>query len=478
MGKKKQSNIEISFVDSPASEDVTGSMLYIKTPKHQILTDAGLYQTNDRYEDFLVNNRKFREFKPKNIDLLFITHNHADHALLAPKLFKDGCRAKVIVPSQSKNILGIMARDCAEINERDIAVINSQHSKNYAPLYGMAEVKLLLSQTTEYQPLIRHEIDEEISFELYPSGHLLGGCQILLYITVGSVTKKILITGDLGNRLIDNKFVGQFTPVPCADIVIGESTYGDRPDIKTSMKDRNTDRKKLKSIIDTQVCQMRGRVLIPTFAQSRAQQLVYEIYMLYKDDPDFNYKVYVDSPLSIEVFLSYAEDLDEEEHSILFDLLKWKNLVFVKEPEQSKALVTSSEPAVILSTSGMCQVGRVRHHLKRLVGDPNATVLFVGFSTPGSLASILKDPKKDSITIDTKEYKIRCSSYSLKSFSGHMPFPQLIDYYSSINCQKIVLHHGSTSAKLNLKAALEKCLEEKCKSARVIAANSSLIVRM
>lgn len=478
MGKKKQSNIDISFVDEPASEDVTGSMLYIKTPKHQILLDAGLHQTNDRYEDFLVNNRKFRGFKPKNIDLVFLTHNHADHALLVPKLFKDGCRAQVIVPTQNKNILEIMARDCAEINERDVIMINSQHAKDYQPLYGMTEVDLLLSYTTEYQPLVKHVIDDEVSFEFYPSGHLLGGCQILLYITIGSITKKILVTGDLGNRLIDNKFVGCLSPVPCADIVIGESTYGDRPDIKTNMKDRNTDRNKLKAIIDTQVCQMHGRVVIPTFAQSRAQQLAYEIYMLYKDDPEFHYNVYVDSPLSIEVFLSYAEDLNEEERSILNELLAWKNLVLVKDPEQSKALVASSDPAIILSTSGMCQVGRVRHHLKRLVGDPNATVLFVGFSTPGSLASILKDPKRDSITIDNKEYKIRCSSYSLKSFSGHMPFTQLIDYYSSINCQKIILHHGSTSAKLGIKAALEKRLEEKCKSTRVIVANSSLIARI
>lgn len=478
MGKKKQSNITISFVDAPASEDVTGSMLYIRTPKHQILTDAGLRQTNDRYEDFLVNNRKFRGFKPKNIDFMFFTHNHADHVLLAPKLFKDGCRAKVFVPTQNKNVLGIMARDCAEINERDIITINSQRNKDYQPLYGMSEVELLLSHTTEYEPMVKHTIDEELSFEFYPSGHLLGGCQILLYITTGCTTKKILVTGDLGNRQIDNKFVGRLVPVPSADLVIGESTYGDRPDIKTGRKARENDRKKLKAIIDTQVCQMHGRVLIPTFAQSRAQQLVYEIYQLYKNDPEFTYKVYVDSPLSVEVFFSYLEDTDGEDKAILKELLAWENLVFVKETEKSRALVSSSEPAVILSTSGMCQVGRVRHHLKRLVGDPNATVLFVGFSTPGSLASILKDPKRDTITIDTKEYKVRCSSYSLTSFSGHMPFPQLIDYYSSIQCQKIILHHGSTAAKLGLKPALEAELEKKCNTARVVAANSSLVVRM
>ena len=147
---------------------------------------------------------------------------------------------------------------------------------------------------------------------------------------------------------------------------------------------------------------------------------------------------------------------------------------FIKESEESKSLVSSKEPCLVLSTSGMCQVGRIRHHLKRCVVDPNATVLFVGFSTEGSLASLLKDNKRKSITIDQKEYPCRCSSYSLKSMSGHAPFKQLIDNYTEVNCQKIILHHGSKKAKEMLKVALEKELEKKCKSTRVVIANSSL----
>ena len=122
----------------------------------------------------------------------------------------------------------------------------------------------------------------------------------------------------------------------------------------------------------------------------------------------------------------------------------------------------------------MCQVGRVRHHLKAVIPNTNATVLFVGFSTEGSLASLLKDNKTKSVMIDGKEYKCRCASYSLKSLSGHAPFSQLVDYYSSVNCNKIVLHHGSQNAKETLAEELRKQLEKKCKSTRVVIANSSL----
>ena len=166
--------------------------------------------------------------------------------------------------------------------------------------------------------------------------------------------------------------------------------------------------------------------------------------------------------------------LDAKHKEIFDELLKWDNLIFVKESEESKLLVSSNEPCVILSTAGMCNVGRVRHHLKSIIPNPNATVLFVGFSTEGSLASLLKDNKIQSVTIDSKEYKCRCASYSLKSMSGHADFSSLLKYYSSINCNKIVLHHGSNEAKENLAKALKKEYEKLCKTTRVVISNSSL----
>ena len=469
--------IKISFVDSPSSEDVTGSLIYISTGTQNILVDCGLHQTNDRYEDFLVNNRKFKEFKPKDIDFVFITHVHGDHSLLNPKLYKEGCLAATIVSSGSKQVLKDMAYDCAQINERDILVINSQHNKNYSPLYGIEDVNKMLEYTLEKPINEKIYVNDELSFELIPSGHLLGSCQVKLYITIDGLTKTILVTGDLGNKVIKNHFVGEYQQVDYADLVIGESTYGDRPDLKTGLKERKNDLEKFKSIIEMQIHELKGRVVIPSFAQSRLQQLVLMIYEMYKDS-DWKPKVYVDSPLSIKIFEDYDECLDGEDKVLFDEMIQSNMFTFIKESEDSKALVESDEPCVILSTSGMCTVGRIRHHLKKCIPNPNTTILFVGFSTEGSLASLLKDNNRKTVTIDQKEYKCRCSSYSLKSMSGHAPFWQLVDDYTKINCQKLILHHGSNSAKETLKKALEKEYEKQCKSTRVVIANSSLKVSL
>lgn len=472
IGKKKK-DIKISFVDEPASEDVTGSGVYIETPNHKILLDYGLAQSNDKYEDFLINNRKTKEFKPKDLDFIFVSHMHGDHCLLVPKLYKEGFRGATIVPYGNLGIYKTMAMDSAYISQRDILVINSQHNKKYQALYSEDDVNKMMEYTLEKPIGEKIYIDNELSFEFVPSGHLLYGCQIILYITIDGLTKSIGYTGDIGNSKVENHFVGNLERIKNVDLLIGESTYGDRQDLKTGNKERKNDLNKLKSIIDMQVKEMNGRVVIPSFAQSRIQQLALMIYELYKD-VDWKPKVYVDSPLAIQIFKDYEEVLDGNEKKIFDELLKWDNLIFVKESEESKSLVSSSEPCVILSTAGMCNVGRIRHHLKAVIPNPNATVLFVGFSTPGSLASLLKDNKIQSVTIDTKEYKCRCASYSLKSMSGHAPFSQLVDYYTSINTQKIILHHGSTKAKETLADALRKELEKKCKSTRVVIANSSL----
>lgn len=470
---KKKKDIKVSFVDESASEGVTGSGVYIETPNHKILLDYGLTQSNDKYEDFLVNNRKTKEFKAKDLDIVLISHLHADHCLAVPRLYKHGFRGAAVVPSGNLGVYRTMAMDSAYIAERDILVINSQHNKKYDPLYSVQDVETMLTYTLEKPIGEKIYVDDELSFEFVPSGHLLYGCQIILYITIDGLTKTILYTGDIGNSKIENHFVGKFKPVKKADLVIGEATYGDRPDLKTGNKERKNDLNKLQSIIDTQVKEMKGRVIIPSFAQSRIQQLAYMIYSLYKDN-EWQPKVYIDSPLAIEIFKDYEKVLEGEDKEIFDELLKWDNLIFVKESEESKSLVSSNEPCVILSTAGMCNVGRVRHHLKSVISNPNATVLFVGFSTEGSLASLLKDNKVKSVNIDGKEYKCKCSSYSLKSMSGHAPFKQLVDYYSSINCTKIVLHHGSNFAKETLANTLKKELEKKCKTTRVVIANSSL----
>lgn len=420
-----------------------------------------------------MNNRKYREFKAKELDYIFITHTHADHCLLLPKLYKEGCNAQIIISDGSGQIYKDMAEDCAEINERDVLFINSQHNKNYMPLYDLSDVEKSVNYMTEFSVNRKIKLDDSLSFELIPAGHLLGSCQVLLYLTYNNLTKTILVTGDIGNKVVKNRFVGEYQQVSKADIVIAESTYGDKPDIKTGKKERKNDLEKFKSIIERQIHEMKGRVIVPSFSQSRMQQLALMVYQMYKDS-EWKPKVYIDSPLSIRIFNDYEACLEGQDKDDLDELINSGMFTFVKEPEKSKALVASNEPCLVLSSSGMCQVGRIRHHLKKCVSDPNDTILFVGYSTDGSLASLLKDNKCKSITIDQKVYPCRCSSYSLKSMSGHAPFNQLVENYSNINCQKLILHHGSKLAKETLKEALDKEYMRNCKTTRVIIANSSL----
>ena len=388
-------------------------------------------------------------------------------------MFKEGCNARVILTKESAAVLKDMAMDCAEINQRDVLVINSQNNKNYSPLYTEGDVDKMMKNIDIRSINQNIYIDDTLSYELIPSGHLLGSCQVLLHFNIDNAHKSILVTGDIGNKIVGNRFVGEYQQVKSADIVIAESTYGDKPNIKTGKKERKNDINKFKSIIDTQIKEMNGRVIIPSFAQSRIQQLSLMVYQLYKDS-EWKPKTYIDSPLSIQIFKDYQNCLSGQDKEDFDEMIDSGFLTFVKESEDSKILVSSEEACLILSTSGMCQVGRIRHHLKRCIPDPNATCLFVGFCTEGSLGALLKDNKRDIVTIDHKDYPCRCSVYNLKSMSGHAPFNQLVENYTEINCSKIILHHGSSKAKEMLKSALEKEFEKKCKSTRVVIANSSL----
>ena len=475
MSKKKDKNhgISISFVDDVASEQVTGSLIYIKTNSHNLIIEAGLSQTNNLKNDYLTNNRKFKEFKPKNIDIVFALHNHADHILGIPRLFRDGCEGAVVTPVGSKMIQEIMYADCIHINERDCELLNQQNGTKYKPIYDVDDVEKTLEHTIEKPVNQKIYIDDSLSFKFVPSGHLLDSCQLLLYLTENNVTKTILITSDIGSDKVENRYVGKLEYVDKADIVIGESTYGNRSELKVRNKERKNDYDKLKSVIDSQVRYLNGRVVIPVFAQSRAQVIATMIYELYKDEK-WQPKVYIDSPLAIKIFKAYEQLLTGEDKEIFDELLQWDNLIFVNDALDSMALVESNEPCVVLSTAGMMQTGRIRKHVKKIIPNPNATLLFCGYSSPDSLAGLLRDPKRRSVNIDQKEYPCRCSVYSLKSMSGHAMFETLVSYYTSIECQRIILHHGNKEQKEMLAGALKRELEKKCKTTRVVISNSSL----
>lgn len=471
---KDKDKTKVSFVDSMSAEEVTGSSILVETPNYKILLDCGFYQSNDKKKDYLINKRVPKSYKCKDLDFIFICHTHYDHIGKVPKMYKDGFRGATIVPMGSKAIMQRMFVDCAYISQRDTELINSQENTKYQPLYTNEDVDNCMDYICERPINEKIVLNDEISYMFIPSGHLLNGCQLLLWITNNNITKCLGYTSDIGNRYVGNQFVGKFEPLTKCDVLIGESTYGDRDKLKIREKERKNDYEKLKTIIEHQVIEAHGKLVIPSFAQSRPLQVLSMIYNLYGEDKDFGYKVYLDSPLAIDLLNLVRENLDNNKLELYDKIINWENLILVKETEDSKRLVASNEACIIISTSGMCNVGRIRHHFKSMVSNANATILFCGYSSTNSLASILKDPKTKEIKIDDKSYIVRCNVSNLKSLSGHAMFEQLLDYYSSVNCNKIILQHGSKEAKETLAKELKNKLEKECKTSKVICANSSL----
>lgn len=463
----------MSFVDEPAATGVTGSLVYVETPNHKILLDAGFYQSNDTKEDYDINNRSFKGFKLKQIDTIILSHNHGDHIFLAPVLYNKGCRATTYIPEKSSAILKAMLLDCAYINERDVATLNKRLDKEYKPLFNDDDVSSFLAHTVELPVKQKIKIDDELTIQFIYSGHLMRGCQIELYITIHNRVQKILYTGDLGNKYIPQPFTETLEYVEKANLVIAESTYAGRKDLKTTMKERQADLNLLKKIVEERVISNKGKLLIPVFAQARAQTLAFLLYKIFGKNKDFKTNIYIDSPLACTVFDIYGEILEGKEKDTFDEMMTWQNLKFIKESVDSKALVSSDEPCIILSSSGMCNNGRVKHHIKNLISDDNATILFVGYAGEGTLADNLKTNKKE-ITIDGEVYIKNCQTECLTTLSSHITYFGMTEYYSNINCNKLVLHHGDMEGKYQLKRDLDEIYTQKCRTTNVIVADKNL----
>jgi metallo-beta-lactamase family protein len=370
-----------------------------------------------------------------------------------------------------------MLEDCAHINEKDAAYLSLREGREYLPLYTKDDVGYFMGFVRECPTHAKIQLDDELAVEFIPSGHLLKGCQIVLHIKVGNQTKKILYTGDLGNKYLKQPFTEKFEVVNKADIVIAESTYSSSKDMRITQKERDKDLNKITKLVEEQVLRDKGRLLIPVFAQARAQTVLYLLYKLYGNKSDFKTKIYVDSPLACKIFKIYPSLLDGKEKEFFNSMVSWENVRFITEAQDSIQLVASDEPCIILSSSGMCTNGRVKYHLKSLIGNPNATILFTGYSTEGSLAWHLKQMDQ-SVIMNGEEYNVKCKIESLQSLSSHIPYFAMLEYYSSIHCNKLILHHGNMDGKRQLKEDLDDLFSQKYLTTKVIVSDKNTIVEI
>lgn len=467
MTKRKAEKIRVRFVGQSAT-GVTGSCIHIQTENKQILLECGIYQSCEPPMKTYAVNGADMGFKPKEIDMIFILHNHADHLCLTPRLYRKGCQAEIIAPKNSSKIARILLQDSAHIMNKDAEFIAKRTKKFCEPLYDANDVDVAMAHWSEYDFNEVYDLGDGIAFRFIPSGHILNSAQLELWITQNNVTRKLAYTSDLGNVAVDKHYITKFQPVEQCDLLIGESTYSDKTR-SISQKDRDKDLEKLKSIIQEKCVEGRGRVLIPVFANDRCQNILTFLFELFGNDPSFAIPILIDSPMAVNITNTYSELLPPDQLELYEKALNWSNVKLIKEYPESKNWQESNAPAVILSSSGMLTgSGRSVNWVSKLLGNKRNHVIFVGYSVAGSLASKIKEGKQKTITINQKPVPNRCGITSLTSMSSHMQHDDLISYYSSVNCKKIALIHGDYDMKCVFAKELQKEISKKNKTSRVV----------
>lgn len=473
MGKKKK-EVTLEVIGGNA-DGVTGSCTKIDFYGRTILFELGMVQDNStilgNYRD---NCAIMNKLKPKKVEMVVIGHNHCDHIGLIPMLFARGNEdVKIITPKDTTCILREMWSDTAYINERDAESLNRKDEKSYTPLYTQVEVEKALKNVVEIEIGNIVNIDENVSIRYTPAGHILRSCQTELYINGGSHTRKIYFSSDLGNKMIEDRkvFVEKFQPITSSNISIVESTYGRRKG-SMSKKDIELDRQKMKTVIEQYCVDNNHRVLIPTFSLDRMPFILWELYQLFGKDESFTVPILVDSPLSNRLLECYSSILDGEAKEKFDEMMSWKNIRRIITPEASKAAISDKGAKIICASSGMLTAGRSVKWVQSILPNENDCILFVGFAGEDTLAGKIKHgSSQKTININGKAYKNKCNLVDLHSYSSHIQRKDMINYYKSINCEKIYLCHGDTQARIELKEDLEKALADCCKSTRVIIVN-------
>ena len=451
--------MKITFLG--ATKMVTGSNFLVEGAGKKFLVDCGMYQGGDR--DEMQNHEPFA-FNVQDIDFVFLQPAHIDHSGRIPKLYVDGYRNPVITTKATKDLCSIMLPDSGHIQEQEIEWRNRKRMREgkdaLPPLYTAQDAidTMEIFKAVNYDEIV--EIDENIYVRFNDAGHMLGSSIIEIWVKEDGKEKKAVFTGDLGNN--DIPLLSSPTMIESADYLVMESTYGGRLHI------RNDEKAHLFLDIVSETLEKGGTVVIPSFAVGRTQEILYELNYLKQgmESEEFKKKyqtlmqtpVYVDSPLAIsatEIFRQNTNLFDEETQELIErgdNPLEFPGLQFTRTADESKALNEKEESAIIISASGMCEVGRIKHHLKHNLWNPNSTILFVGYQAPGTLGRRIVDGEK-KVKIFGEEIAVNARVEYIEGYSGHADQEWLMNFiYSFITKPKhIFLVHGEPAGQNILK---------------------------
>lgn len=448
-----------------AAQTVTGSMHLLKVNGYNILLDCGLYQGH-RKEAF-ERNKNF-PFDPTKIDVLILSHAHIDHTGNVPTLVKNGYRGPIWGTPATRDLCAIMLRDSAYIQESDVKYVNKRRIKQgkqpFEPLYTQADA---VEALTLYQ-----SIGYNRPFQVVPgvqafyreAGHILGSASVTLDIDDGGKHKRLVFSGDVGRKNLP--ILRDPAPVDGADFIIMESTYGNR-----FHETPDQARAALKQAV-LEVYDRKGKLIVPSFAVGRTQELVYGLHELTDRNEIPKIDVFVDSPLAVnatEIFRLHPEVYDRETRDFLAetnsrDPFGFEGITYIREVRDSKALNDLDQPAVIISASGMCESGRILHHLKNNITDGRNMILFVGYQAENTLGRKILEGQPE-VPIFGDEYHVKARVQKINGYSAHADHNGLLNWLRAAqergNPQKLFLVHGEVeNATALAEAAREQGLPE------------------
>lgn len=444
-----------------ANRQVTGSRYCLEAGGKELVIDYGLFQERP----FQVRNWDPCLIPPSEVEAVCLTHIHIDHSGLLPRFVKQGFEGPIYCTKPTKGFAPIVLADAARIQAEDADFKYRRHQKEGRrdkrtpePLYSDADAQktVQLMHGVGYNtPINIHDV---FHVTYHDAGHILGSASLEIDVTEGATTRKIIFSGDLGQN--DKPLIRDPSLLKSADYVVMESTYGDRnhPDAGAVVD-------QLAEIINRTV-KRGGQVVIPTFAIERAQELMYYLSQLVHANRIPNIPIFLDSPMAVDitqVYMQYPDYLDAETMQMLRDgksPLKFPGLRLCSSVQESKQINQRRSPAIIMATSGMCDSGRIKHHLKHTIERPECTILFVGFQGAGSLGRIILDGAP-RIRIHGAEYVSRAEKAQLYGFSGHGDRDDLIRWISHFEgpLKRVFLTHGEEEASRSLGAYIESELK-------------------
>jgi metallo-beta-lactamase family protein len=441
-----------------AAESVTGSCHLVETSGSapgdaavKILLDCGQFQGSAKQD---AQNFEAFPFDPSQIDFLILSHAHIDHCGRIPLLVKRGFHGRIYASTATADLLPVMLRDSAHIHETEAEWKNRKARRKgdvlVQPLFTLDDAEASLAYVT---PVLYDQTVEPapgVRFSFADAGHILGSSIVELWLNEAEKETKLVFSGDLGVTM--KPILRDPTFIRTADIVIMESTYGNR-----LHEDGDASLARLEEIIRNTALRG-GSIVIPSFAVGRTQELIYELDDFYEKtapgDILHEIKVYVDSPMATAataVFRSNIQVFDGDARERILsgnDPLDFPNLVFTRTTDESKAINLNPEPKIIISASGMCEAGRIRHHLKHHLWDKRTSVVFVGYQAEGTLGRKLIEGT-ETVQLFGEEIRVSAEIHSLEGFSAHADKDGLLDWVKGFDKKPrhLFLVHGETEAK-------------------------------